>query len=899
VPIPHSTPIKWVPRGLTDADDGTNSFSGAMHHLVNLIPDPRTSGVWVPRPAAQKVVDFAVGGGPTGAGVLQAMLTVGDLEYGMVASSLNAGKDEPYCFDLENGVFLPVSGITNANTPTTQPSAGDWTPPIMAQVAGRVIVCHPGFPGGAIKFGWFDVSGFSETVFGNTHTNTTITGNPSILGMQPGMSISGAGIPADTSIAATEDFILSASGFVSGTSVTSLSSVIGIAVGQEVFGLGIPAGTTITAIPATALITTGDTHSSTLIDNIDPTSGIPAILDIVTGAGIPANTTVFQVAHVSIAIAASLNATTTIHTQTATGIVAAQFVSGFGITSGTKVVSSTPFSLDTSGDITVASFTIINLASTTGIVVGYGVTASFLPFGAVVVSIDSPTQVTISQAANQSVTGTYINFSGSAVVLDAAATATASFVTLTFESLAVLISQAASATASGVTLTFTSVILTLSNSSILPAGQQALTFVGTVLTLSQAATATADGVSLTIAGGTRAAPLWGAGDCDRNPLPSVPLGVMQMNGRAYFADGDDGVVFSDSGLPCRRSNQPVVQALTTNDGTSITAIAPLELSAPITGGIVQAAIAFSGDGAMRQITGDMATNDLKMNLLPVATGTLAPLSIIPCSLGTAFVSPQGLRFVRPDGSVTDPVGTDGQGVTNPMQYALYPSRICAEANVSVLRISLQNGAKTGEPFEEYWFDLSRKIWSGPHSFPARLIQHWRSTFVIAPVAVAASLWRSDSVGPAFATGTEADFTEHGFPMVWYYQTVLLPDNESMAMNAMVESNLALAFADDGVTANPVSVAVLDEAENQLASVSLTPPAITGNPGLGNLRQRSLDWSEVVIFKQMAVRVAGISDSRIKVGNLYMRYQILGWNVGILEVPFQDVTTDSGSPLVPA
>src|ERR1700693_611262 len=97
--IQNSTPKKWLPRVLTDASDGTNSFPGAMQDLTNLIPDPSTAGVYVCRPAAKEISDFTGIVGGT-AGDMQAMLTVGDLEYGMIASTQFAGKDAPYCLNL-------------------------------------------------------------------------------------------------------------------------------------------------------------------------------------------------------------------------------------------------------------------------------------------------------------------------------------------------------------------------------------------------------------------------------------------------------------------------------------------------------------------------------------------------------------------------------------------------------------------------------------------------------------------------------------------------------------------------------------------------------------------------------------------------------------------------------
>ncbi len=443
MPIRNSTPTKWSPRGLTDVRDGTNSFPGAMKYLVNLISDPTTAGQYVCRPAAQRITDFTGTNAPTGPGELQAMLTVGDHEYGMIASTRFAGKDEPYCYDLANNVFLPVAGVTAANTPTTQPSSGDWVPPIMAQVSPRVIVTHPGFPGGAIKFGWFDVSGFSEVTLGNTHTSTLIDGNPSILGVQPGMSISGTGIPANTSVAGTTEFVLVTSGTLAANTLSLLGTTVGLAVGQTAEGFGIPGGTTITAITPSTSLWTGDTHTNTLLDSLVFVSGgppfLPTIGDGVSGTGIPASTEVLSVGTVTIGALAGLNTTTTIQVDVGVGIVAGQSVSGFGIVPGSTVVSATPFSLTTSGDITALSAIVINLASTAGVVAGQAVTGFGIPttmFGApitvIVVSVDSPTQVTLSALAEQTIVADALTFTGTAVVLNNAATVTANFVSVTF-----------------------------------------------------------------------------------------------------------------------------------------------------------------------------------------------------------------------------------------------------------------------------------------------------------------------------------------------------------------------------------------------------------------------------------------------------------------------------------
>jgi hypothetical protein len=100
------------------------------------------------------------------------MFTVGNLIYGMVASQINPGFDEPFCYDTVANAFITVSGVTGANVPATQPTTGDWTPPTMAAVGIYVIVTHPGFSG-ANFFGFFNVSNQASPVWsaGNTTTN--------------------------------------------------------------------------------------------------------------------------------------------------------------------------------------------------------------------------------------------------------------------------------------------------------------------------------------------------------------------------------------------------------------------------------------------------------------------------------------------------------------------------------------------------------------------------------------------------------------------------------------------------------------------------------------------------------------------------------------------------------
>ncbi len=207
---------------------------------------------------------------------------------------------------------------------------------------------------------------------------------------------------------------------------------------------------------------------------------------------------------------------------------------------------------------------------------------------------------------------------------------------------------------------------------------------------------------------------------------------------------------------------------------------------------------------------------------------------------------------------------------------------------------MQNSIPDGNPFEEYWYDMARNAWHGPHTFPARLIQPWRSTFVTTPVAIdAASLWQSDAYSTNFSS-----YIENGIRLSWIMRSVLLPDNAQVAMNAIVVSNLACV----GAVLAPLVVTALDEAGVLIDSVTI--PAQEGNR---TFRQRPIDWSRPLIFKQMSIRVSGPSELGVLIGTPYALYEPLGYPPDDNDPPFYLLSSrtpfpilqaDNGSPLFP-
>lgn len=530
----RTTPVKFSPMGLSDALDSSNVFKGAMQRLQNLIPDPTTRNVWTCRPASIRQTSFA---GFTAPGFISAEFIIGTKVYGMIASGLNAGHDQPFCYDLGTGAFIGISGVTNLNTPVSPATTGNWTPPTMDLVGANLIVTHPGFSGaGGVYFGWFDLT------------------NP-------------------------------------------------------------------------------------------------------------------------------------------------------------------------------------------------------------------------------------------------------------------------------------------------------------------------------------AAPVWNGGDLATHPISFVPSSVRQFNGRAYFIANvvaQPAVFFSDAlTLTATNANQ----ILTFGDNVPLTALGALPLDNQL-GGIIQALIVFKGLSNMYQITGDPTTSNLSVNSLNVATGTLAQNSVCPTSKGLAFVSADGVRIIDFTAHVSDPLGTAGMGITVPLIFATNPSRIAMACNASYLRVSVLNGSLAVPTNEEYWYDIPRQCWSGPHTFPAALIQPYSNTFIMVATGVNAGLWQSDVV--QYATST---FVENGAQMRMAWIPSMLPDTEQMSENAIVELTINMLLNTSGpdytVTAYNSDGATLD-------TVTIPPQplgAVFGTATFGvsvfssantNLVPMQVNWHYPIVFRKLAVGVVGNCFSGFKIGDMFMRYEMLGY-----------------------
>ncbi len=184
----RTQPYPFSPAGVSDALDSSNVMKGAMTALQNLIPFPGTKNLWGCRPAAVNIADYSLIGGPfssgfssgfqfaiPGAGFISCFKVIGNVVYGLIASSTFPNHDYPFAFNLVTMTNVGVTGATAANTPVSPASTGDWTPPTMDLIGVRLVVTHPGFTGaGGVFFGYFDISDPLNPVWHGANTSGAV-----------------------------------------------------------------------------------------------------------------------------------------------------------------------------------------------------------------------------------------------------------------------------------------------------------------------------------------------------------------------------------------------------------------------------------------------------------------------------------------------------------------------------------------------------------------------------------------------------------------------------------------------------------------------------------------------------------------------------------------------------
>ena len=252
------------------------------------------------------------------------------------------------------------------------------------------------------------------------------------------------------------------------------------------------------------------------------------------------------------------------------------------------------------------------------------------------------------------------------------------------------------------------------------------------------------------------APVYDGTNTTINALPYQPQVVVNFNQRAYYFMNPP---VSTGGIPAVMASDVLQPLIATNGGYTITFGDNLPLTAggslPLTnqlGGVAQSLIVFKGYQNVFQITGDFALNNVFVNSLNIATGTLSPLSVTSTPFGLTFLSPDGVRMVTFQGQVTPPLGAQGKGVVVPFIKSASIGAVLCSSNGASLRVCGVDA--NSNPFD-YYYDFDLEQWHGPHTFPASLgMGSYGTSYIFAAGNGAAGIWSENILNVPAVSYTE-------------------------------------------------------------------------------------------------------------------------------------------------
>jgi hypothetical protein len=374
---------------------------------------------------------------------------------------------------------------------------------------------------------------------------------------------------------------------------------------------------------------------------------------------------------------------------------------------------------------------------------------------------------------------------------------------------------------------------------------------------------------------TPSAPVWSSADLATNGLPDVPTAVVEFASRAYYAVGNTSY-YSDVLDATKRSK--AAQSITHGDDSDIKGYGTMPIRSTNTGN-VETLFVFKPK-SLFQVTGDEALSTLLNAEVSTGIGTESPLSISSTPSGLMFISQHGLRNISVGGEVSPVVGADGAGVSIPFINSVETTRVSAAFNINTIRIGTQNSSIPTLPFQDWWYNTDKGAWTGPHSFPASLVEPWEGTFVITPQGINGQLWKSDIV-PL----DSSSYIENGESLEFLYQTALLPDPPTMNEATVIETTVALQFSKVGGTINffgqDEDAQLLDNTSKTItvtASVWDTTAWGTSQWGgnVTNYQRIRVPWTKPLVFSQASFGATGLAVNGFKIGAWSNRYQHLGY-----------------------
>lgn len=386
---------------------------------------------------------------------------------------------------------------------------------------------------------------------------------------------------------------------------------------------------------------------------------------------------------------------------------------------------------------------------------------------------------------------------------------------------------------------------------------------------------------------TPAAPAWSSTNTATNALPSVPTAVANYNNRAYYAVGNL-LYGSDSLNPTVITN--LNSTLTIGDSTPITALIGLPMQTTSSG--VTANLSVFKANQVWMVSGDTATSNLKEDFLSLKVGCPHPRSVVQTPIGTLFVSQDAPYVLGPNGGVGE-LRHPNHGASDvriPFQNSSAPSRTAATFSGSIYRVCVVTILDGIPQTNDYWFDIRRMRWTGPHSFPYDCASQHNGVGIVSGAASGAALFAS----PSNDVTTNSTYSDNGSPLLATMETTSLHDGEAMEFKQTVESSLDLT---SGGTATPFSLSVADDQGTVLGSATITTVTSSSIWGAFNWgdgtkysgistkpRRYDVPWNTPLVWDRMSLTVTVPGATDVSIGKFKAKYQPCGYALRAVNFP---------------
>jgi hypothetical protein len=369
-----------------------------------------------------------------------------------------------------------------------------------------------------------------------------------------------------------------------------------------------------------------------------------------------------------------------------------------------------------------------------------------------------------------------------------------------------------------------------------------------------------------------------------SPLPGVPQTVANFNNRAYFVIGNT-VAYSDSLSPLTRAS--TAQSVTVGDTSPISALSGLPVTTS-TAGVIPALIVFK-TGQVWQLTGDsaIATNPLSLTYLSLSQGTSAPRSVSQTTRGTFFSGTDGPMIIDALGNVKALTFYESQisDVRVPFLNVTQPTRVEGTYCGNIYRVCVPTVVNGNQVSNDYWFDVNRGRWTGPHTFAYDCASSLGSTFVLSSVNAPGMLFYS-TPNP---TPTSV-YNDNGAALMVTLQSSAFPMSGDLQEYAVMETVVELASA--GVQVQ-YTMAFSDTFNNTLATAIVSTRqqglvwgggALWGQAGaqwqsaIKIPNDFTCPWGTPVVSDKFVFRATALSSSALLIGVLQCRAQPTGYTL---------------------